>query len=142
MGQHNLPLDVDDRAAEGFPPADRVRRRAEYRAIQRNGRKVHTPHFVIMLLPRSDCATRLGITVTKRVSGAVGRNRVKRVTREVFRRNRELFPQGCDLVFVARRGAAELGYASVLEEVRKASPALAKAARSPRRRGPTPSPRP
>ena len=67
------------------------------------------------------------MTVTKRVAGAVGRNRVKRLVREVFRLNRPLFPAQCELVVVARSGADQLDYATVRDEVRKASPALRRA---------------
>jgi hypothetical protein len=44
----------------------------------------------------------------------------------VFRRNRDLFPSGCDIVFIARKGAPELGYHDVLSEVRDASRAMTK----------------
>jgi ribonuclease P protein component len=72
---------------------------------------------------------RIGITVTKRVARAVGRNRIKRLVREVFRRNRSLFPACTDTVIVARAGAQRMSYAQVLEELGKAAPALARAAR-------------
>lgn len=71
-----------------------------------------------MVLPRGDDGPpRIGITVTRKVGNAVQRNRVKRVVREVFRRNRERFPRGCDIVWIARDGAPDLGYDEVLSEV-------------------------
>lgn len=69
---------------------------------------------------------RLGVTVTRRTAGAVGRNRVRRLVREVFRQNRGLFPR-CELVVVARAGADQLDYATVRAEVAQASPALRRA---------------
>ncbi len=114
-----------------FTPDDRLRKTWEFRRAQGSGRKVHTPHFLLVVLPRPDLTastrSRLGITVTRKVSSsAVKRNRVKRVVREVFRRNRDLFPSGCDIVFIARKGAPELGYHEVLDEVRTASRAMRK----------------
>jgi len=53
--------------------------------------------------------TRLGLVVSRRVGGAVVRNRVKRVVREWFRRHRSLLPKGVDLVVIARSDAADLG---------------------------------
>lgn len=50
----------------------------------------------------------MGLTVSRRVGGAVVRNRVKRRIREWFRGNREILPEGLDLVVIARRGAGEL----------------------------------
>jgi ribonuclease P protein component len=66
--------------------------------------------------------------VTKKVGTAVQRNRIKRVVREVFRRNRQLFPASHDLVFIAKRGAAEIDYSSLLEEIGRASRKLARGA--------------
>ncbi len=51
---------------------------------------------------------RIGLTVSRRVGGAVLRNRIKRRIREWFRTHRELLPSGVDLVVIARRGAGEL----------------------------------
>lgn len=63
--------------------------------------------------------------MTKKVGTAVQRNRIKRVVREVFRRNRQLFPASHDLVFIAKRGATEIDYSSLLEEIERASRKLA-----------------
>ena len=59
--------------------------------------------------------------MTKKVGSSVQRNRIKRVVREVFRRNRPLFPSSHDVVFIAKREARDIGYADVLKEVRRAS---------------------
>lgn len=113
---------------ETFRRTDRVRRRRHYLNIQKQGRLVHTTHFVMVILP-NDEGRRLGITVSKRVSGAVQRNRIKRVVREVFRRNRPLFPEQSDVVMIARAGAEKLKYAAVREQIRLAGRALRQAAR-------------
>lgn len=117
--------------AETFRPGDRVKRRADFRRIQSTGRKIHTPHFVLAVLPREKGGpSRLGITVTRRVASAVGRNRVKRVMREVFRRHRELFPEACDVVVIAKEGAALLGFHEVRREIEHVQRALSNAGRS------------
>jgi ribonuclease P protein component len=53
--------------------------------------------------------SRLGLVVSRRVGGAVERNRVKRVVREWFRQNRTQLPFTADLVVIARKDAARLG---------------------------------
>jgi ribonuclease P protein component len=50
----------------------------------------------------------LGITASRRVGGAVERNRVKRVIREWFRRHRAKLPANLDVVVIARAGAVVL----------------------------------
>jgi ribonuclease P protein component len=108
-----------------LPRSARIRKRPDFLRVQNGGKRVQTRHFVIMLLPGP--RQRIGITVTRRVSGAVGRNRVKRLVREVFRRNRPLFPQQCELVVLARSGADQLDYPAVHAEVAKASAAMLRA---------------
>lgn len=109
---------------EVYPPSARVRRRADYRRIQASRSRVHSRHFLVVILPGP--GQRLGVTVTKKIGNAVVRNRVKRVLREVFRRNRDLFPPSTDIVFIAKDGAGKLGYAAALSEVSALRESLAK----------------
>ncbi len=119
----------------------RVRRSSEYRRIQAEGERVHTPHFVLLVCARSprggEGERRLGLVVSRKVGSAVRRNRVKRLLREVFRRNPSLFPDGSDIVIVAKRGATALGYEQVRSEVASVRSLLARRAERSRRRGAT-----
>lgn len=65
--------------------------------------------------------------MTKKVGNAVQRNRIKRVVREVFRRNRHLFPPAHDVVFIAKRHTDAIGYDSLLNELRRATVGLREA---------------
>ena len=63
---------------------------------------------------------RLGLSVPRRVGGAVIRNRIRRRLREIFRRNREVFgARGGDLVINARPSAAQASFGELREEYRK-----------------------
>lgn len=104
-----------------FRRSDRLKKRYEFRQVQLNGRRIHTDHFLIVVQPNASPTTRLGITVTKKVGSAVQRNRIKRVVREVFRRNRGLFPPNHDVVLIAKRGAGDTDYESLLNELRGAA---------------------
>ena len=126
-------------STERFRRVDRVLRRAEFLRIQREGKRVHTPHFVVMVLPAA--CQRLGVTVTRRVAGAVGRNRIRRVAREVFRRNRGIFPPNSDLVLVARDGADQLDYAALRAELTQVRTAMARAGTQVRPPGQDEAPR-
>lgn len=101
-----------------LPRSERLRKRAGFLAVQGRGRKLHTDSFLVFVLPqREPRATRLGVTVSKKVGGAVERNRVKRLVREAFRRRKMLFPQGLDVVFVAKKHAVGTGYQGVVREI-------------------------
>ncbi|MEP6634144.1 MAG: ribonuclease P protein component [Luteimonas sp.] len=90
-----------------FPRTARVRARAEFDRIFRDGRRVAAPCLALHWLAH-DQAARLGLAVSRKVSPhAVVRNRIKRVLRDEFRGLRGGLPNG-DYVLVARAGAADL----------------------------------
>jgi ribonuclease P protein component len=116
------PPEVSVRS-EAFRPEDRVRKRREYRQLYDQGRRQGGRAFVVFLLPNDLHRPRLGITTTRRVGGAVVRNRMRRVVREVFRRNRQRFGL-LDVLVHVRPVAARLPFSELrrdlLETVRRA----------------------
>ena len=97
------------------PRRRRLSRSAEFERVYRQGRSKGNRFLVLYAFPREDDANddagpRLGLSVSRRVGGAVERNRVKRVLREAFWEEAERLPSGSDYVVVARpdaRGLAE-----------------------------------
>ena len=85
----------------GFRPAERIRRRAEFQQVYERGTKVHSRYCTVFILPNEGPVGRLGIAATRKLGGAVQRNRAKRLIREVFRRNK--IAQGFDVVVVPKR---------------------------------------
>src|SRR5436190_15824391 len=69
------PVSADQR----LPRARRIRKRGEFLALQRVGRRRAGMRFVVITAPRKSSPSRLGITTSRRVGGAVVRNRVKRL---------------------------------------------------------------
>ena len=105
---------------ERFPKSSRLRRRSEFLRVQEGGRKFHTDSFLVFVLPQGDPgATRVGVTASRKLGGAVVRNRVKRLVREAFRRHKMLFPGGLDVVFVAKKSAVDASYDQVVREIDK-----------------------
>lgn len=68
------------------------------------GKRVYGDNFVVVTLPNQYTWSRLGVSVPKKVGGAVRRNRIKRIVREVFRLNRHIFPESSDVVIAIRPG--------------------------------------
>jgi len=107
-------------ASQRLPKSERLLRRSEFLRVQNHGRKLHTDAFLVFALPTGQARARIGVTVSKKVGNAVQRNRVKRLLREVYRRNKSAMPERLDVVFVAKQKAAGLPYAAVEEQFRTA----------------------
>lgn len=86
--------------AERLRPEERIRRRAEYERVYREGSRIHGRLFTVFVLPTRLDVSRLGIAATRKLGSAVRRNRAKRLVREVFRRNKP--PRGYDVVVVPK----------------------------------------
>src|SRR5262245_11385565 len=84
-----------------FRPIERVRRRVEYQEIYDRGIRTHSRYLTLFTLSNNLPVGRLGIAATRKLGGAVERNRAKRLIREVFRRNK-LAP-GFDIVVIPKR---------------------------------------
>jgi ribonuclease P protein component len=92
------------------PKRRRLSRSAEFERVYRQGRSKGNRYLVLYAFPREEDAEgpRLGLSVSRRVGGAVDRARVKRVLREAFWEEAERLPDGSDYVVVARPDSLEL----------------------------------
>jgi ribonuclease P protein component len=89
----------------------RLSRSADFDAVYRRGRSASSRHLVVYAFARDPGATlsepRIGLTVSRKVGGAVERNRVKRLLRAAAARVAPGLAADVDLVIVARPGLAE-----------------------------------
>lgn len=100
----------------------RLTRSAEFERVYRQGRSWANRHLVLYAFPNATVdQPRVGLSVSRRVGGAVQRNRVKRVLREAVDATRGEFRGGCDVVVVARPEVLRLveseGLAGVVREL-------------------------
>jgi ribonuclease P protein component len=101
----------------------RLSRSAEFDRVYRHGRSAASRHLVVYAFPRAAESAnvdgaRLGVSVGRRVGGAVVRNRVKRLLREAFWSLSEL-PLDHDYVIVARADARTLAERDGLEGLQR-----------------------
>ena len=122
MSEHDPPRASGRRAK----PAKRGRltRSAEFERIRRQGRSHGNRYLVLYTFPRepggADGEPRLGVSVSRRVGGAVDRNRVKRLLREAFGAEAGKLPPDSDAVVVARPDVRELAEREGLAGVQEA----------------------
>jgi ribonuclease P protein component len=101
-------------------PEERLRKRADFLRCYQRGRRHHGRLITLYVVHRGPSAqhARLGITVTRKVGGAVVRQRVKRRLREIYRRwehRREL--PAIDLVVHAKPKVREADFATLRSEM-------------------------
>ena len=107
---------MDNTNSEAFPHKVRIVKSSDYRVLYRDGRKIQSERFVLFGRENNIGHHRLGITVSKRVGGAVVRNRVKRLFREIFRRSSVEIPSQYDIVVNAKSGCVGAGYLELRAE--------------------------
>ncbi len=91
-----------------FTKADRLLKRREFIALANSGRRIQNEYFIAVFSPGCHGRSRLGITVTKKVGGAVKRNRIKRLVREFFRLNRQSLSGEWDINIIAKYQIADI----------------------------------
>ncbi|HYO78729.1 MAG TPA: ribonuclease P protein component [Thermoanaerobaculia bacterium] len=80
--------------SEALPKERRLAKRREFVRVYETGRKHFSRYTVLFFAANGLPHSRIGITATKKLGKANVRNRLKRWTREVYRRQRE--PLGLD----------------------------------------------
>jgi len=103
-----------------LPPLRRIRRRDEFQHVFDQGRRVHGRYFTLVAAPNGGPSDRLGIVASRKIGGAVTRNRAKRLIREMFRRytDSSSHPRSsrADIVVIPRAGMTEVAFDELVKD--------------------------
>lgn len=83
-------------------PQHRIRKAVEFQACREKGRKVFSKHLICLFNKNDYPHPRIGLIVTKKIGPAVIRNRWKRVIRDFFRTQNDMFHKATDYVFIVK----------------------------------------
>ncbi|MBV8282545.1 MAG: ribonuclease P protein component [Candidatus Eremiobacteraeota bacterium] len=94
-------------------PYESLRRRADFTRVRRRGRRIETPHVVVLAAPSAaGQRPRVAITTTKAFEGAVERNRARRRVRSALDRL-DLAANAFDLILTARPSAQTVSFSAL-----------------------------
>jgi ribonuclease P protein component len=100
-----------------FPAVRRLKLSREFERVRKEGHAVRGGLLVLGVLHvEGEKRFRVGLITSRRVGGAVARNRVRRRLREIVRRNQQALKSGMWFVVIARRSAAETDSAALEAE--------------------------
>ena len=95
--------------------SESLKKNRDFRTVYRKGRSYANKYLVMYSMENHQSKNRLGISVSKKVGNSVVRHRIIRLVRESYRLHEAVFDSGLDIVVVARKAAAPVGYSGIEE---------------------------
>jgi ribonuclease P protein component len=99
-----------------FPKTRRLAHATEFERVRREGRVIRGPLLSLSVLRVDAMPLRAGFITSRKVGGAIVRNRVRRRLREIVRRHQEEIIGGTWVVTIASARAARASYGALEEE--------------------------
>ena len=101
---------------------ERLRLRRDFDRVFSKGESVKNEYLRVVFTKNEIGFRRIGVVVRRKIGKAVYRNRLRRLIKEVFRNNKDIFPESVDVVFLVRDGLKGMekgmNYWKMLEMVR------------------------
>ncbi|MGA1790782.1 MAG: ribonuclease P protein component [bacterium] len=101
---------------EGIKRVERIRKKAEFEKIFRSARRVNKKNLRIYYTHNDRKFSRFAVVTGRKLGKAVLRNRLKRIIREIYRRNKRLFGNEIDWIFIPK-GKWEIISYSFIERI-------------------------
>ncbi len=90
--------------------SESLKKNKDFRYVYENGKSYADKYLVMYVLENNKNINRLGISASKKVGNSVVRHRFARLVRESYRLHENIFNSGLDIVVVARKSAASVGF--------------------------------
>lgn len=100
---------------EGLSKKELLCLNKDFTRVLKEGQKLWIEKYLLIIYcPNQLSFRRLGLIVSSKVGKAVERNKVKRILRELFRKNKDIFPENTDIVMIASPKLKEISYEELL----------------------------
>ena len=93
--------------------SESLKKNKDFRNVYENGKSYADRYLVMYVLENNKNINRLGISASKKVGNSVVRHRFARLVRESYRLHENIFNSGLDIVVVARKSAASVGFSEI-----------------------------
>ncbi len=103
-----------------MPKSERLRKSSDFAAVFEHGRSFPGKRVVVYLRENGLPFNRVGVAVSRKLGGAVTRNRLKRVMKEAYRASEAALREGLDLVLIPRSRARTASFQEVRAELLEA----------------------
>src|SRR4030043_2079822 len=104
---------------EGFPESIRIKKKKEWEKVVKKGERLSSRNLSVLRLKTEEKKTKFGIGIRSGIKGAVKRNRIKRLLREIVRKNKEKFSPGEKIILIYRSKEVGISYQELLNEFLK-----------------------
>ena len=95
--------------------SESLKKNSDFQNVYKNGKSFANKYLVMYVLENNMKKNRLGISASRKVGNSVVRHRITRLVRESYRLHENIFNSGLDIVVVARKSAASVGYQEIEE---------------------------
>ena len=95
--------------------SESLKKNYDFQNVYKNGKNYANKYLVMYVLENNTNKNRLGISASKKIGNSVVRHRFARLVRECYRLHENIFNSGLDIVVVARKSAALVGYQEIEE---------------------------
>ncbi len=101
---------------EGFPKGIRIKKKTEFEQIVKKGKKTVGKSLILYTLDSEEKSQKFGINLNRNLKGAVRRNRIKRLLREILRKNKDKFKEHEKVLILYKSATGEESYQELLSE--------------------------
>ena len=98
----------------------RLRKKYQFNYVYKTGKVIREPNLLLFYCPSKNKNVKIGLSVNKKVGGAVVRNRIKRLLREALRNELPLLKPNFNIIIFAEPNIVDVPLSSIKEQIDKA----------------------